>query len=148
MPTFRVDDAFGPTFDAMVGELVDWRLARYLFTKGHVGRDAVRLRVGQSDGRPLVWLDRDRHPSIHTGETRFTGDGEEFVGRFMKIALNAARRPGTRENALQGLLRHWFGASAGQPGTDHYVELRQSPGGWALRPADDGDAGGASAGAG
>lgn len=133
VPTFAVDERMGATFDAMVAELVDWRLARYLFTKQGEGAGS-RLRVGQANGRPLVWLDRERNPGLPTGETRFTADGEEYVGNFVKIALNVARRPGSRANDLHGLLRRWFGEAAGQPGTDHYVELRRTATGWRLGP--------------
>jgi hypothetical protein len=133
VPTFAVDERMGATFDAMVAELVDWRMARYLFTKQGEGAEA-RLRVGQANGRPLVWLDRERNPGLPTGETRFTADGEDYVGNFVKIALNVARRPGSRANDLHGLLRRWFGETAGRPGTDHYVELRRTAAGWRLSP--------------
>lgn len=134
-PTFEVKERHADTFDALAGELVDWRLARYLFTKQPEVTAATRLRVGQTDGRPLVWLDRDHHPGLPVGETSFTADGDEYVGRFVKIALNVARRSGSTDNDLHALLRGWFGPSAGQPGTDHYVELTAAPDGWVLRPA-------------
>ena len=70
----------------MVAELVDWRLARYLFTK-RAEDTAVRLRVSQSNGRPLVWLDRERNFGLPTGQTRFTAEGDEYVGHFVKIAI-------------------------------------------------------------
>jgi hypothetical protein len=38
---------------------------------------------------------------------------------------------------LHEVLRGWFGAAADQRGTDQYVELRQTSGGWILRPAPD-----------
>jgi superfamily II DNA or RNA helicase/diadenosine tetraphosphate (Ap4A) HIT family hydrolase len=134
-PTFEVSADQAATFDAMAAELVDWRLARYLFTKQP--ENVVRLRVSQSNGRPLVWLDREHNALVPTGWTRFTADGDEYEGNFVKIALNVARRPDSRNNALHALLRSWFGPSAGQPGTDHYVELHQSDKGWTLRPAQD-----------
>jgi hypothetical protein len=134
-PTFRVSDGQAATFDAMVAELVDWRLARYLFTRQP--ENFVRLQVSQANGRPLLWLDRDHNPQVPTGWTRFTADGKEYEGNFVKIALNVARRPGSKTNELHALLRNWFGPSAGQPGTDHYVELRQTGKGWTLQPARD-----------
>ena len=131
VPTFLVHEKHAVSFDALVSEVVDWRLARYLFTRG----TTVRLRVGQADGRPLLWLDRDRNPGLPTGETRFTADGEVYVGRFVKIALNIARRPGSQTNDLHDLLRGWFGPSAGYRQTEHYVELVKDPSGWRLQPA-------------
>ncbi|HEX4865080.1 MAG TPA: hypothetical protein VFV02_13500 [Acidimicrobiales bacterium] len=137
VPTFRVPEPLGPTFDFMVAELVDWRLGRYLFSKGAESTPAMRLRVSQSNSRPLVWLDRARYADLPTGETPFVADGEEFVGHFVKIALNVARRAGSRANDLHDLLRGWFGSSAGQPGTEHYVELRRLPDRWLLQPSHD-----------
>lgn len=134
MPTFRVEEEHAATFDALVSEIVDWRLARYLFTRG----TSARLRVGQTNGRPLLWLDRDRNPGLPTGESRFTADGEVYVGRFVKVALNLARRRGSTSNDLHALLQRWFGASAGQRGTDHYVDLVKIGSGWLLEPADNG----------
>jgi len=133
LPTFRVDEQVGPIFDSMVAELMDLRLARYLFTKQANGVTGIQLRVSQSNGKPLVWLDRERHPNLPDGETKFIADGTEFVGNFVKIALNVARQQGSRSNDLHELLRRWFGPNAGQAGTDHYVELLSEDGKWTLR---------------
>jgi len=122
---------------ATVAELVDWRLARYLFTKQPEERGGYRLRVSQSNGRPLLWLQRERNPGLPSGETRFIADGEEYIGNLVKIALNVARRTGSSTNDLHELLRRWFGDGAGQPGSDHYVELRRVGAGWELRPVRD-----------
>ena len=55
----------------MVEEIVDYRLARYLFTKGsRRWRTAFRLKVIQASGRPILMLDRDRNPGLPEGETR------------------------------------------------------------------------------
>ncbi len=65
----------------------------------------------------------------------FAAVAEEYTGRFVKIALNVAHRPGSTSNDLHVLLQRWFGPSAGQPGTDHYVDLVKSASGLLLRPA-------------
>ncbi len=62
-------------------------------------------------------------------------DGDEYTGRFVNIALNVARRPGSTSNDLHALLQRWFGPSAGQPGTDHHVDLVKTSSGWRLEPA-------------
>lgn len=134
VPTFRIADELGPTFDALVAEIVDWRLARFLFGRANV----ARLRVGQTEGRPLLWLDRERNPGLPSGEARFMADGDEYTGRFVKIALNVARRPGSTSNDLHALLQRWFGPSVGQPGTAHYVDLVKTSSGWRLEPAANG----------
>jgi hypothetical protein len=119
----------------MVAELIDWRLARYLFTTQVDAQGGFRLRVSQASGRPLVWLDRDRNPGVPSGETPFVADGEDYVGNFAKIALTVARRRRSNTNDLHALLRRWFGDSADQPGTDHHVELLRTAGRWLMRPA-------------
>jgi superfamily II DNA or RNA helicase/diadenosine tetraphosphate (Ap4A) HIT family hydrolase len=135
VPTFRVDEALGETFDAMVAELVEYRLARYLFTKAAGAGDAMVCRVSQASGRPILFLDRARYPRLPTGPTSFWADGEEYVGDFVKIALNVARRAGGTENELPALLRRWFGADAGARGTSHQVLVRRSGDRLVLHPA-------------
>jgi hypothetical protein len=125
----------GETFDAMVEELVDYRLARYLFTKGSPLEEAIRLKVIQTRGRPILIFDRDRNPQLPEGETLFVADDVLYSGNFVKIALNVAHRAGQPENVLADLLWSWFGASAGQPGTAQYVELMPGKPHWHMRPA-------------
>jgi len=122
------------TFDAMVDELVDYRLARYLFTKVSPLETAVRLKVIQAQGRPILMLNRDHNPELPIGDTQFIADGIVYTGNFAKIALNVAHRAGHPGNALADLLRSWFGADAGQPGTVQYVELVPGQPHWQMRP--------------
>jgi len=135
LPVFQVADDVGETFDAMVEELIDYRLARYLFTKSSPLEAAFRLRVIQAGGRPILTLNRDLHPQLPEGETPFIADGVLYTGNFVKIALNVARREGQPGNVLADLLQSWFGADAGQPGTGHYVELVPGDLHWTMRPA-------------
>ncbi|MGO9783411.1 MAG: DEAD/DEAH box helicase family protein [Streptosporangiaceae bacterium] len=135
MPTFQVAGNLSETFDAMVGELVDYRLARYLFTKRSPLEEAFRLKVIQARGRPILMLDRDHSPQLPEGETPFTANGVVYTGNFAKIALNVAHRAGQPGNVLADLLRSWFGTDAGQPGTVQYVELVGGEPHWQMRPA-------------
>jgi hypothetical protein len=146
VPTFAVPEVVGQTFDAMVAELIDWRLARHLLTRSLEGdRTSYRLRVGQSTGRPILWLERERNDGLPEGDVTFIADGEPYIGRFVKVALNVARRPGSDSNDLHELLPRWFGASAGQPGTEHWVELERTASGWTMRPLANGEEGAAGA---
>ena len=135
IPTFQVAGDVSETFDAMVEELVDYRLARYLFTKRSPLEEAFRLKVIQAHGRPILMLDSDRSPQLPEGETPFTANGVVYTGNFAKIALNVARRAGQPGNVLADLLRSWFGTDAGQPGTVQYVELVRGEPHWQMRPA-------------
>ena len=133
-PTFVVGSDVGETFDAMVEELVDFRLARYLFTKNSRTGTAARLKVIQAQGRPILMLDRDHNPKLPRGETSFVADDVVYTGNFVKIALNVARRQGQTRNVLPDVLWSWFGTDAGQPGTVHYVELTPGDKHWHMRP--------------
>ena len=135
VPTFRVGTDVGETFDVMVEELVDYRLARYLFTNSSPLETAFRLKVIQAHGRPILMLDRDRNTELPEGQTPFTADGVVYTGNFAKIALNVAHRAEQPGNVLADLLRSWFGADAGQPGTVQYVELVPGEPHWQMRPA-------------
>ncbi|MCC5953693.1 MAG: DUF3427 domain-containing protein [Acidimicrobiia bacterium] len=133
-PTFTVADSDGELFDALVAELVEWRLADYLLRQDTPEGGAVRCRVSHSDGRPILFIDRQAHPELPTGWVDVTADSEPVRLKFVKVAVNVAERPGEAGNALPGLLRGWFGPSAGHPGTRHEVELRHGPAGWDLEP--------------
>jgi superfamily II DNA or RNA helicase/diadenosine tetraphosphate (Ap4A) HIT family hydrolase len=135
VPTFRVGTDVAETVDAMVEELVDYRLARYLFTKGSRLEEAFRLKVIQARGRPILMLDRNHNRELPEGETPFIADGVVYTGNFAKIALNVAHRTGQPDNVLADLLRSWFGADAGQPGTVQYVELAPGEPHWQMKPA-------------
>jgi superfamily II DNA or RNA helicase/diadenosine tetraphosphate (Ap4A) HIT family hydrolase len=135
VPAFLVATDVGETFDVMVEELVDYRLARYLFTKGSRLEEAFRLKVIQAHGRPILMLNRDQNPPLPEGQTPFVADGVVYTGEFAKIALNVAHRTGQPGNVLADLLRSWFGPGAGQPGTVQYVELVPGEPHWQMRPA-------------
>ena len=58
-----------------------------------------------------------------------------WVFRFVRIACNVACPQGTSRNELGDLLRRWFGADAGMPGTGFKVTFRLSADGWSVAPA-------------
>jgi superfamily II DNA or RNA helicase/diadenosine tetraphosphate (Ap4A) HIT family hydrolase/HKD family nuclease len=142
LPAFDVADELGETFDAMIQELVDYRLARYLFDEmSQIPEDgqletAYRLKIIQArGGQPILMLNRERNTKLPEGNTPFVANDAVYTGNFASIALNVARRDGEAGNLLPDLLRSWFGADAGLPGTLHYVELVPSESHWELRPA-------------
>ena len=119
---------------SLVAELVEWRLADYLLreTSGYSG--SIRCTVSHSEGRPIIRIDRSKHPELPEGWTDLSADGEVLSANFVKVAINVAECPGEQGNALHTLLRGWFGPSAGLPGTKHSVLLRQTSDGWEIRP--------------
>lgn len=127
--------------DALAGlvrELVDWRLAEYLNRSGAPrGPNAFSMDVSHSKGKPILFLpDRQAHPHVPSGWQRVVVDGSEYQANFVKVAVNVVRRGESGDNDLPAILRGWFGAQAGHPGTRHQVEAEPANGGgWVLRPA-------------
>lgn len=124
---------------ALVDELADWRLARYLDGKRILS--GYRLRVTHASNRPILMFDRKSAPGIPQGRGILVdvGDGSLLMD-FMKVAVNVARREDSDENVLPTLLIDWFGANAGQSGTLFEVELHSAGDGWHLHRVDPGAA--------
>jgi hypothetical protein len=134
-PTFSVAAEDGEVFDAMVAELVEWRLHRYFVRRDEASHDGeIELKVSHSSGSPILRFDRRRHPEVPLGDVELVADGERYTARFVKIAVNVMTQGGEAANALPNLMRRWFGPAAGLPGTDHRVLLHRGPAGWELRP--------------
>jgi hypothetical protein len=107
----------------LVSELVDYRLCRYCDTREGGGGE-WRLRVGQTNDRPIVWLNREQNPGLPEGDVEVVADGRRYVASFMKIALNVMRdAEAPAGNELPALMRRWFGEAAGAPGTSQVVVL-------------------------
>jgi superfamily II DNA or RNA helicase/diadenosine tetraphosphate (Ap4A) HIT family hydrolase len=120
-----------PVVDGLLRELLDYRLCRYLdSTEARSGE--WRLRVGQTEGRPLVWLDRPRNLGIPEGEAELRIEGLSYIGLFRKIALNKVHELSSEENALPKILHKWFGPDAGAPGSANYVVVRQIDNAWEM----------------
>ena len=137
----REDEA--EAFSELVRELAEFRLAEYL-ARPMVSGEGVRFqcRVSHSSGNPIIRLpDRARLEGIPEGWVPVDAAGEALEANFVKIAVNVMRRPGSEENVLPELLRGWFGAEAGSPGTRHQVEFSQRGEGWSLAPAGQGSSG-------
>ncbi|MFO0135789.1 MAG: DEAD/DEAH box helicase family protein [Planctomyces sp.] len=129
----------------MTGELVDWRLAAYCrsrgLERGSAEQGAVRFecKVSHASGRAILFV-----PSVNQSPGRPTGptdvvlpDGQLWVFKFVKVAVNVAGPPGpagVEQNQLSDLLRGWFGADAGLPGTDFRVRFELRDGQWSISP--------------
>lgn len=163
---FRLSDAtFGlvnpaspedaPKLTALIDELLDWRLTRYL---GRVAPGAgaganagMILTVSHTDGKPILRFDRASMPDLPVGRGVPVDIGGRTIDMdFMKIAVNVAREAPGGPNILADVLRGWFGPDAGRPGTWHQVRLTPGPP-WRLDPvrrATDGEDPGAAGGEG
>ena len=141
-------------FESLTGELVDLRLAHYSQSRlgaraalearsaseGNRPNTTFRGKVSHSGGKPILFL-----PTVESVPTRPTGptrvrlpDGREWVFRFVKVACNVAHPADAvsarDNNALPSLLRDWFGADAGLPGTNFEVEFTDRDGEWRTAP--------------
>ena len=135
-PRFSVTSEDGAAFDAMVAEIVEWRLQRYLLNREVEETGEAILKLNHASGKPILMLDRGKFPNLPEGTAEFLANGDLYVGRFVKVALNVAEKLGQPGNALSALLCGWFGPNAGQPGTAHRVVLRQAGTQWVMEPVD------------
>ncbi len=104
-------------FQELVREIVDWRLAQFLErgTEEQDGSSGFTAKVSHAGGHPIVFLpDRGRTSGIPLGEP-LSIEGENYTGRFVKIALNVIHKDGSDQNELPKLLRKWFGPDALRP---------------------------------
>jgi superfamily II DNA or RNA helicase len=134
---FEVDAADRLSLQELTRELVEWRLAEYLQRlEARSESSAVICSVKHAGGRPIIFLPRrEDHPELPEGTATLLANGEAYEAEFAKIAINVIRRPGQAGNELPAVLRGWFGADAGLPGTAHSVVLEpQGDGKWILRP--------------
>lgn len=133
LPRFPACDP--TTLAAMTRELVDARLATYR-RRREGGGSAVDSKVSWNQRDPILFLPtgtgRERLP---TGDVDVRlPDGAPWRFRFAKVAVNVAHPVGRDQNELPDLLRRWFGANAGRPGTDFRVRFRPTPDGWWVEP--------------
>ena len=140
---FRLAESVAPEhrghLDRMVGELVDWRLARYLERKS-ARRDGVAVvKVAHNGRTPMLFLDRDKNPELPQGKgVRLVIEERVYKADFVKIAINVARLEATGPNELPDILWSWFGPDAGMSGTQQRVAISvDASGEWHMRPMSD-----------
>jgi len=139
------DDVFSTSFDVaaddreafaeLVREVVDWRLAEYLYRADRASGEAIVCRVIQSNGKPFIKLpDGDARKPLPHGKEVVSIDGTAHMATFAKIAVNVVERMDDPQNILPEILQGWFGPDAGQPGTRFDVGMRDTEHGWAIEP--------------
>lgn len=134
----KVEDVDRDTFERMTNELVGFRLQEHVLKlrAKHApqdGQTSAVLKVSHSSKKPILRFDRKNQSDIPLGETTVYIDGQAYEFRFVKIAVNVATGPDSRNNILPSILRQWFGLRAGHPGTHHEVDLYKSSLGWQLQ---------------
>ena len=130
-------DGLDEPFAEMTRELVDYRLAQYR-------RRFEPEAQGDAFFAKVIWNQRDpilKLPTRTSGSGLPLGDtdvrlpaGASWRFRFAQIACNVAHPVGSAKNQLPDLLRTWFGAGAGRPGTAFRVRFFRSPDGWCVEP--------------
>ncbi len=124
-------------------EIADWRLAEYLDRSGSQTDVAGRIvcKVIHTNGKPILFLpDRELHPEIPSGAVDVAIDGKPHEADFVKIAVNVVRAKDGESNVLPTILRGWFGADAGLPGTAFQVAFEPEGPGFRLVPLGRRDA--------
>ncbi|MDC0671794.1 DEAD/DEAH box helicase family protein [Nannocystis radixulma] len=92
----------------------------------------IQLKLNHNQTDPILMLNRERRPDTPQGEVEVEVDGEPYVFRFVKIAVNVATGPGSKDNVLPDILHRWFGARAGWG--KEFVTLARRHGRWRLEP--------------
>jgi hypothetical protein len=135
--TFNATGDVRTALQELAREIVEWRLAEYLDQQKVDLADRRLLKVIHAGKKPIVKLDRNRYPDLPRDWTPLLIDGQTYVGNFVKEYLNVVRKDRDGQNELPGILRRWFGADAGAPGTRYLVACDGGADGrYTLSPAD------------
>ncbi len=116
---------------ALLAELAEHRLERASLAAPD--RPGLVCNVIRSGANPIIKLHRD----VPRGELSVRiPDGSAWTFRMMKEFCNVAHPAEGKGNALGGLLRGWFGPSAGHPGTSFRVRFFEDERGWRVAPVE------------
>jgi len=133
-----VDPTDRPILEAMIAEIAEARAKDAARPRPATRDDGLILKVShfvKKDGRPgkaMIFVP-ETLPAPR-GEVEVWVEGEPYLFRFKKIAVNVATtRPGGL-NVLPAILRGLFGSISGHSGTAHHVVLAREDGRWTLRP--------------
>ncbi|CAD7698670.1 unnamed protein product [Ostreobium quekettii] len=124
---------------AMSLELLDYLMCRRRRLDGELSGEAsgfVARVIRNGGGKAILKLpDRKTVEGIPRGEIDVVlDDGEVWVFKFVKIAVNVAYPRGESKNQLDALLRRWFGEAAGARGTTHRVRISCVEDHWTVSP--------------
>lgn len=143
-PKFGVPVELAPTLAALVGELVDWRLAEYRARWRQPSGDASafeckllrndRQAILKHPGKASPWANQVLPARVPGGELWTF----RFAAEFCNVAYPAASTGA--KNQLGELLARLFGEQAGQSGTDFRLRFERDAGGWRALPVGRGDA--------
>lgn len=122
----------------LVGELAEWRLARYVRDRIAPPRvDRFVCRVSHAGDRPILFLPpRERTPGLPDGWVDVRVGERAYQAKFAKVAVNVMHAAGSDENVLPEVLRGWYGASAGASGTAQHVVFERTRDGYVLSPQE------------
>ena len=89
-----------------------------------------------ANGRPILKLpDRRENPGIPSGWVNVLANDQPYVANFVKEFVNVVRTdPQSETNVLADIIRGWFGADAGRPGTRYEVAFEPADDAFRMRP--------------
>lgn len=127
---FEVEDA--KSFQSLLREILDWRLAEYLNRRVSGNRDADVICLVAREGDDLV-LRLPREGSHLEQELTAVQIGEEtYEASIERHSISIVRNPDEEINLLPEFLRRWFGDNAGQPERNDRVTLKRTPSGFEM----------------
>lgn len=111
--------------ESMLREIIDLRMSQYWQRKvqSKEAPATIVCPVIQSNGRPIIKLNQRHH--LPNGKFPIEAEGVHYTGKFVKYFLNVIR-DAQGNNVLPGMMRSWFGPTAGAPGQSHHIEFFHS----------------------
>jgi Domain of unknown function (DUF3427) len=138
--TFDVPAAEREAFQGLVRELAEWRLARHLRDAAPVaGERGMVCRVTRQGGRPVLVLPEGDRSRFAEAWLPVLANERKYEAHVGETAIDVVRREGAEGDELPSLVREWFGADAGLPGTRHEASLTRDGAAWRLGPFRPGE---------
>jgi hypothetical protein len=125
------------SFQDLVRELAEWRLAEYLHREEPTTTQGGRFicKVSHAHGHAILLLpDRAENPSIPMGWVHVDAEGRRPRIHFVKEAIHEAHDVEGDTNVLPEVLTTWFGPDADRPGTNLEVAFDPMESGYTMRP--------------
>lgn len=144
-----VDDIDAPVLEAMVDEIWEARTADAQRARPEVaagipvivkrgGKQAKPGEPSKGKTRPILRFIRTPEVPAKDEEVEVWVEGQPYIFRFVKVAVNVAWKRRGGDNVLGSLLKDLYGLDAGENGTDDRAVLRKESGRWTLVPLLDG----------
>lgn len=133
---FTIATELRESFQDLVRELAEWRLAEYLHREEPTNAPGGRFtcKVSHAHGHAILLLpDRAENPSMPMGWVHVDAEGRRLRVHVAQEAIHEAHDADGDTNVLHEVLTAWFGPDAGRPGTHFEVAFEPMESGYRMR---------------